>query len=294
MTHTPIPTLYIVSTPIGTLADLSLRAQKILSEVEFILCEDTRHTLKLLSHFGISNRLESLHLHNEKERAQQILEKLVHSEKKTAALVSDAGTPCISDPGSFFIAAAHENQIKILTVPGPSSLTSGLAACGFIQPRTVFSGFLDKNTQSLKQEVERWKSISPCISVFFESPKRVLKTLATLKEVLPENTQICVSREISKKFEEHIRGSIEFALNKLQESTNVQGELVVCVQIEKSSHLESVISPDELAQKALLISLEEKKLLKQCCKDVVLNTPFTSKEIYLIALKKKNNAASSH
>ena len=173
-------TLYIVSTPIGNLSDLSTHAQNILSTVSFILCEDTRHSLKLLNHFGIKNNLESLHIHNEKNKLDYLLDKLINSDTHSAALVSDAGTPAICDPGSYLVAAAHEKNIQVIIVPGPSSMSSALAACGFIQPRSLFSGFLSKNKSEQFAEFKMWVNVSPCIALFFESPRRVLETLKNL------------------------------------------------------------------------------------------------------------------
>jgi len=159
------PTLYIVSTPIGNLSDFSIHAQHILSSVSFILCEDTRHTLKLLNHFNIKNKLESLHVHNEKNKLDYLIDKLLNSDTHSAALVSDAGTPAICDPGSYLVAAAHEKNIQIIIVPGPCSMTSALAASGFIQPRSLFSGFLSKN-KSMREKSSQCRTSYALIEAF--------------------------------------------------------------------------------------------------------------------------------
>lgn len=224
--------LYIVATPIGTLSDLSPRAKEILSQVSFIACEDTRHSGNLLSHFEIKSQLESLHVHNEKNKSSYLIEKLIQSPQKCAAIITDAGTPCISDPGSLLVAEAHNQGVLIQSIPGPSSITSALAACGFIQPRSLFSGFLGRTQKEQFDEFNRWRMISPCIAVFFESPKRLLASLKNLDDFFTnQNTLICVSREISKKFEEHKTGKIKEVLNYFLMQKEIQGEFVICVNI---------------------------------------------------------------
>lgn len=179
---------------------ISPRAKETLASVNFIACEDTRHTGKLLNYFNIKAQLESLHTHNEKIKCSYLIEKLINSPEKCAAIVTDAGTPCISDPGSLLVAEAHANGIQVMSVPGPSSMTSALAACGFIQPRTIFSAFLSRSKKEQNFEFARWKTISPCIALFFESPKRILATLDNMDEFFKsDELEVCVSREISKK-----------------------------------------------------------------------------------------------
>ncbi len=284
------PTLYIVSTPIGNLSDFSLRAQNILSSVSFILCEDTRHTLKLLHHFNIKNHLESLHLHNEKDKVKYILEKLLSSQTKSAALVSDAGTPAICDPGSYLVAAAHEHNIQIIIVSGPCSMTSAVAASGFIQPRTLFSGFMPKQKSEQLNEFEIWFQSSPCVAVFFESPRRVLETLLNLKEFLITKhcesslsaIQICLSREMSKKFEEHKRFSLEKIIEHLQSLSDIQGECVVTVDFPKII-IKTEISLNFAAKESILISKLNELPLKNACKTVASKYSLSAKEIYALA-----------
>ncbi|KAB8030758.1 16S rRNA (cytidine(1402)-2'-O)-methyltransferase [Fluviispira multicolorata] len=279
--------LYIVSTPIGTLGDLSPRAQNILSSVDFIACEDTRHTSKLLNNFGIKSQLESLHVHNEKDKTDYLINKILNSTHKSAAVVSDAGTPCISDPGSYFIRAAHKNGIRILSIPGPSSMTSALAASGFIQPRSLFSGFLGRNKKDQIKEFAKWKSISPCIAIFFESPKRIIDTLNNLKNYFIDSPiQVCISREISKKFEEHIIGNINDSLEKIKNKIEVQGEFVVTVNIEEIKNENLIRTPEEAA-----IEVQEwvklGKQAKQASKEIAEKYELNSKEIYNTFLKLK-------
>ena len=276
--------LYIVATPIGTLSDLSPRAQEILSKVNFIVCEDTRHSGNLLSHFGIKSHLESLHVHNEKNKSSYLIEKLMNSSEKSAAIITDAGTPCISDPGALFIAEAHLNGISVQSIPGPSSMTSALAACGFIQPRTIFSGFLERSQKNQFEEFNRWKLISPCIAVFFESPKRIIPTLKNLNEFfMKDKVTICVSREISKKFEEHLTGSIENILNHFSNQSEIQGEFVICLNIPAEQKLN--ISIQEAANEAISL-LKNGLQLKAACKEIAQKNNMNAKDIYNEVIKK--------
>ncbi|WP_186646588.1 16S rRNA (cytidine(1402)-2'-O)-methyltransferase [Fluviispira vulneris] len=282
------PVLYIVATPIGTLSDFSQRAQSILSSVSFIACEDTRHTSKLLHNFGIKSSLESLHVHNEKEKSEYLINKLLNSDSKSAAVVSDAGTPCISDPGCFFIRSAHKHGIRILSIPGPSSMTSALAASGFIQPRTIFSGFLERNKKDQCKEFARWKTIAPCIAVFFESPKRIIDTLKNIKEYfINEPIQLTLSREISKKFEEHINGNIDDILQKVEKKSEIQGEFVITVNIEQILDEELDKSLEEIAFESL--ELVKKGIhIKEACKILAEKYEQSSKDIYNEYLKIKS------
>lgn len=288
-----IATIYIVATPIGTLSDLSPHAQRVLADVGFIVCEDTRHTAKLLHHFGIQNRLESLHVHNEKDKVESLISRLLQNDSKTAALVTDAGTPGISDPGSFFIAAAHEKGIRILNVPGPSSLTCALASSGFIAPRSIFSGFLPRTQKEQFQEFERWKAISPCVAVFFESPRRILKTLEHLQDFFHGYLKICVSREISKQFEEHKTGSIEEVIHFFKMKKEICGEFVVCVNVEESVRDALQVTAEQAAKEAVALSETGDQPLKMCCKQMAQKYSLSSKEIYSIAVRYLNHETHS-
>lgn len=230
------PTIYITATPIGTISDISERAIKALKNADLIICEDTRHTKSLLNLLNIQNtKLTSLHGHNEIEKSQRLIEQILTENLTNIVLVSDAGTPAISDPGSFFIKCAHENDIRIVNIPGPSSVVCALAASGFSQPRFVFSGFLSRTATKQHEEFEKWIQAAPCIAVFFESPKRILKTTESLSQFFTENTQISISREISKKFEENTAATVGSAQNILQSKIEIIGEFVVCLEILSDS-----------------------------------------------------------
>jgi 16S rRNA (cytidine1402-2'-O)-methyltransferase len=286
------PKLYLVSTPIGNLSDLSEHAKNVLSSVSFILCEDTRHTYKLLNHFQIKNHLESLHVHNEKNKIDYLIEKINQSPTQSAALVSDAGTPAICDPGSYLVEAAHKNNIQIIIVAGPSSMPSAIAASGFIQPRTIFSGFLSKNKLEQFSEFKIWKQASPCIAVFFESPKRLLDTLKNLQKFVESEIhedevhkiEVCISKEISKKFEEHRRHYLTNTIEYLESLNEIQGEFVVCINLNKVNEKNNKPTIEEAALEAALYSKIHKTQLKASCKIVAEKYEYNAKEIYSAAI----------
>ncbi len=241
------PTLFIVPTPIGNLSDFSPRAREILSSVAFITCEDTRHTAKLLAHFSITTSTVSLHEHNEKERATALIQRLLESPQRSAAIVTDAGTPCISDPGAIFVDHAHQAGVHVVSIPGPSALTSGLAASGFLQPRQIFSAFLARTAKEQIEEFSRWSLVAPCVAVFFESPQRIQATLKNIHNHFGEHLIVCVSREISKMHEEHLRGTASEILAKLETRSHSIGECVVSVHLTNSA----------ATTRRVLLSLEE-------------------------------------
>ena len=223
--------LHVVATPIGTLSDLSPRAIALLAAVDFIACEDTRHTGKLLAAHGLHVPLVSLHQHNERDRAAALIDRIVEGARGEAALVTDAGTPGVSDPGSFFVAAAHERGVRVLSAPGPSSLAAALGACGFEARRVVFSTFFPRERKEREAEIAIWLAAAPCIAVCFESPVRLAASLAFLAERLPAAVRVCVSREISKRHEEHVRGSAREVALAFAEREVVRGECVVSIEL---------------------------------------------------------------
>lgn len=215
--------LYIVSTPIGNLKDITLRALEILKEVDFIACEDTRVTGFLLNHYEIKKGLVSLNAKNETQKADLILDRIINGE--SCALVSDAGTPAISDPGIRLISAAIKKEINIVSVPGPSSFTAALTLSGLPTDAFVFEGFIPQKKgrqKKLKELSDERRTI-----VLFESTYRIEKLLNELNEYMPGRL-IAVCREITKKFEEVWRGYPQDIFNILNEKT-IKGEFVVVI-----------------------------------------------------------------
>lgn len=216
--------LYLVPTPIGNLEDMTFRAVRILGEVDFILAEDTRTSGKLLKHYQINTPMHSHHMHNEHKTIHTIVARLQNGE--TAALISDAGTPAISDPGFLLTRACLEAGIEVDCLPGATAFVPALVNSGLPNDKFVFEGFLPvkKGRQTRLQQLAE----EPRTLVFYESPHRLVKTLAQFADYFGEGRRISVSREISKLHEETIRGSIKEVLNHFT-AKPPKGELVVVV-----------------------------------------------------------------
>ena len=195
--------LYLVPTPIGNLEDMTFRAIRTLKEVDFILAEDTRTSGKLLKHFEIETQMHSHHMHNEHKSVKGVVQRIQNGE--TCALISDAGTPAISDPGFLLTRTCLENNIEVDCLPGATAFVPALVTSGLPCDAFVFDGFLPHKKGRMKK-LEHLKSIGKTI-VLYESPHRLMKLLGELKEYFDDDTPVVVSREISKKFEETIRGT---------------------------------------------------------------------------------------
>lgn len=284
------PTLYIVATPIGTLADMSSRAKDTLARVDFVACEDTRRSKELLQALNLPHApLVSLHEHNEIQKSERLVERLMKSPGQSAALVSDAGTPAISDPGAVFVDACHRAGVRIENIPGPSSLVAAIAASGFLQPRILFSGFLSRQAAEQIEEFKRWTQIAPCVAVCFESPNRVLTTLKNAAGFFPPETSICLSREISKKFEEHLRKSLAEHISALQGGELPRGECILTFEITKN-HTEQITSMTflECVEDILLFLKENPNVhLKEICKERAEKYSFNSKDLYNAVLQRR-------
>jgi len=228
MTHdSPLPplaagSLYLVATPIGNLEDMTLRALRTLKECDVVAAEDTRHTGQLLKHFGISKPLLSYFQFNEAARTEEILERLKRGEK--VALVSDAGTPGISDPGERVVRAALAAGLRVESVPGPCALIAALTSSGLPSGEFHFIGFLPHKTGARRRQLEQLKPVSGTI-VFYESPYRIIKLLQELAGFFPSR-QVVLARELTKKFEEQIRG-LPGDLVKQMQLRSIKGEFVV-------------------------------------------------------------------
>lgn len=223
--------LYIIATPIGNLKDISQRAIEVLREVDLILCEDTRITRKLLTHYKISKPTISYHQHSKLTKNKYVLEQL--QQDKNIALVSDAGTPTISDPGAKLINYLIKEMpdLKISPIPGISALTSALSISGFLADKFVFLGFppIKKKRKKFFQELADFKKTI----VFYESPHRIFKTLQELENTLDCNREIVVCRELTKKFETIYRGNIKEIINQLEnpvKGDKIKGEFVLVIE----------------------------------------------------------------
>lgn len=218
-------TLYLVSTPIGNLSDISWRALEVLKSVDVIAAEDTRHTGQLLSHYNINNNLTSYHDFNKRAKAPQLIQRL--QEGKSVAVVCDAGTPGISDPAYLLVNLAIQNDISVIPVPGPTAFVSALIVSGLPTDRFAFDGFLPPKPGKRRKRLEELKDEERTI-ILYESPHRLLKTLTDLAEVLGDR-KISVSRELTKKFEETRRGKIS-EVKAYFGNKSIKGELVLVLE----------------------------------------------------------------
>ena len=223
-------TLYLVATPIGNLDDITLRAIKTLNEVDFIAAEDTRHSLKLLNHLEISKPLISYHRHNEDVKSELLIEKLL--DNKNIALITDAGTPGISDPGEEIVKLCIDNNINIIPIPGACALINALIASGLDTTEFGFIGFLPLNKKNRKEKLDKIKNCTST-AILYEAPHKIISTLKDLNEIL-ESRKIVLARELTKIHEEFIRGTASELLEKLE---NPKGEFVII--IEKSTTSET-------------------------------------------------------
>ena len=222
--------IYIVATPIGNLGDISHRAIETLRDADLIAAEDTRHTKRLLSHLGLTKDMQSLHDHNERQKATQLLDFVVSG--KSLALVSDAGTPLISDPGYVLIARARERGLKVVPVPGACALIAALSASGLACDRFAFEGFLPAKTKAKKDALMLLEN-NPRTSIYYESTHRILDTLMVLAELFPDRP-VTVAREITKAFETFLSGTASSVLSEVEADDNQRkGEFVLIVEAQE-------------------------------------------------------------
>ena len=271
--------LYLVATPIGNLEDITFRALRILKEVDTILAEDTRKTLKLLNHFEIQKPLISFYRHNEGVKVNHILSLL--NEGKNLALVSDAGTPAISDPGEDLVKACIENEINIIPIPGSVACIQGLICSGFDTTKFVFEGFLSINKRCRKERLDFLKNETRTM-LFYEAPHKLKRTLEDLKETFGGERRIVLAREITKIHEEFLRFTLEEANEYYKNEENVKGEFVIVLEgkkIEEEGPSEE--SVEELMKKYLDSGMDKKDAMKQVAKDKNI----TKSEVYKEWLK---------
>ena len=217
--------LYLVSTPIGNLEDITMRAARVLREADLIACEDTRHTRRLLDHLGIAKRAVSYHEHNETSRAAELVERLTRGEN--IALVSDAGTPLISDPGYRVVNAAIEAGIAVVPIPGASAVLAALAASGLPTDEFRFCGFLPAKATQRRKLLESLRS-EQCTLIFYEAPHRVLESLEDVTASMGSRP-VVVARELTKLHEEFLRGSAEEVRAQLAARDAVKGEITLLI-----------------------------------------------------------------
>jgi len=218
------PQLYIVPTPIGNMEDITLRAIETLKNSDIILAEDTRHAKKLLNQYNITTKVNSYHLNNEHKKVDEYIKMLINGIK--VSLITDAGTPCISDPGFLLIREAIKSNILITCLPGPTAFIPALVVSGLSSDSFIFEGFLPRKKGRKSKLLEISQNTKT--TILYESPFRVIKTLLDLKELMGSDRKIAIVREISKIYEEVFRGTVEEAILEYNERP-IKGEFVICV-----------------------------------------------------------------
>jgi 16S rRNA (cytidine1402-2'-O)-methyltransferase len=277
-------TLYVVATPIGNLQDMSLRAIEILKAVDCIVAEDTRHSQSLLQHFSISTPIIALHEHNERERSALLIARLIKGE--TIALISDAGTPLISDPGYYLVREARIAGVPIVPLPGACAAIAALSVAGLATDRFVFEGFLPAKTGARLQRLSALRNESRTM-VFYEAPHRIVELLEAMHEVFGADRQIVIAREMTKMFETITAGAIAFLCEWVKTNPNQRkGEMVVIVD-----GLKNLSSEGEQEVHRIITLLLDELPLKQAVEIATKITGQKKNDIYDLALKIKNKPA---
>jgi 16S rRNA (cytidine1402-2'-O)-methyltransferase len=237
-------TLYLIATPIGNLEDITLRAIRLLKECDLVACEDTRQTSKLLSHLGISKPTVSCHEHNEQGRAAELVERLNSGDN--IALVSDAGTPLVSDPGYRIVRAAIDAGIRVVPVPGPSALIAALSASGFSANSFRFGGFLPQKSNARRELLASCADSADTL-IFYEAPHRLLDALLDIGHSMEPSREIVVARELTKIYEEFVRGSARHVFEEFSRRPSVKGEQVILIGPKAAGSAESDVTTEQLA-----------------------------------------------
>lgn len=270
--------LYIVATPIGNLEDITLRAMRILQEVDLIAAEDTRHTRKLLNAFEIATPLISLHEHNEREKSSVIIAKI--KSGMSVAYVTDAGTPCISDPGYLLVKAARAQNIRVVPVPGVSAVAAALSVAGFPADNFIFCGFLPAKENKRRKFLENLKGEENTI-VFYESPARYRAALQDIHNVLGDR-EIVVARELTKMFEEIKGGKVSsFLADGLK--GKVKGEFTIIIQGKEKET--APISDEEIETELLQLRKNNEMSVRDAVGEIVRRRGLPKKRVYDLAVK---------
>lgn len=261
-------TLYVIGTPIGNLDDLSKRVIETLSNVSYIACEDTRNSINLLRYLNINKKLVSYHKFNEKGKSNSIIEDLKNG--MDIGLISDAGCPCISDPGSILVHEAIENGIEVISIPGPSAVITSLMSSGMDTSSFTFYGFFPRENKEIKELCNRIKTDYSKLGIIYESPKRILKTLEALLNNIGD-INVCLSNDLTKKFEKKYYGTITKVMNELKDNPNYEkGEYVLIIESIKEE-----ISNNKVGLEALII-------------DEMVNNKCSSREAIKLVSEKYN------
>jgi 16S rRNA (cytidine1402-2'-O)-methyltransferase len=274
----PSPALYLVGTPIGNLEDITLRALRVLKEVDVIACEDTRQTQKLLNHFAIGTRTTSYHEHNEMTKSAELVKEM--QEGASVALVTDAGMPGISDPGYRLIALAIRHHVPVVPVPGASAFLAALVASGLPTDSFRFSGFLPAKRGERRAALEAIRN-SPRTQVFYEAPHRIVETLTDVVEVLGESRHVVVAREVTKLHEEFLRGRAVEVLANLKAREAVKGEITLLIgKAEEQDVATAAFGRQSVRERVQQIMAEDKIDEKAALKKVAKERGVSKSEAY--------------
>ena len=266
--------LYIIATPIGNLEDITLRAIRILKEVDLIAAEDTRHTLKLLNHLEISKPLISYHRHNEEIRTEELIKEL--KTGKNIGLVSDAGTPGICDPGEEIIKKCIEESIKVVPIPGACAMINALITSGISTKEFIFLGFLPLNKKSRKEKLEEIKNANKTI-ILYEAPHKLKNTLNDLSDIL-QSREVVLARELTKIHEEYIRGTVKELMEK---TDNLKGEMILIIEKNNKDNEEELNSLNNLTLEEHYNFYEKRGLnKKEITKKIAKDRNVSKNEIY--------------
>ncbi len=276
--------LYVVATPIGNLEDISERAMKVLGSVDLIAAEDTRHSARLMAHLGVSTPMVAYHDHNERERCGQLLDRVEAGE--SIALISDAGTPLVSDPGYQLIHQARLREIRVIPVPGASAMIAALCASGLPSDRFYFEGFLPAKKSARQQRIEHLSSFQ-VTWVFYESTHRIVECLKDLLVILGADREVVIARELTKTFETIHGGRVEDVIDWMVSDSNQQrGEFVVLVHGISPINNKGLVV-DEESQRVLEVLLDELPV-KQASALTARITGVRKKALYQLALELKD------
>lgn len=277
-------TLFVVATPIGNLEDITARALRVLREVSLIAAEDTRRTSHLLAHYGIRTPTTSLHEHNERQKSPSLINRLADGE--SIAVVSDAGTPTLSDPGMYLIRSAIEAGVRVEAVPGPSALTTALSASGIDATTFTFLGFPPTRAKARSAWFERLRRVGGTV-VFYESPHRLRPTLEDLRRTTG-NVSVVLGRELTKAHEELVRGQIDMVIQSL---TEPRGEFVVIAEIGESTESGTAETPDasQIAQEFVHLTKSLGFSRRQAISSLSRKYALAARDVYSMLEQAKNS-----
>lgn len=275
-------TLYLVPTPIGNLGDLPPRAAETLAAVDFIAAEDTRVSVKILNHLGLKKPMVSYYRHNTETSGPQILRRLLEGEN--CALVTDAGTPAISDPGEELVALCVEAGVTVVPLPGPCALVTALAASGLPTGRFTFEGFLAMNKKNRRDHLDSLRGETRTM-VFYEAPHKLVATLADLAAVFGPERRVALCRELTKLHEEVVRTTLGQAVERYREQPP-RGEFVLVVEGADPAEEGPVLTLEQAVERVCALYREEQLPMKEAARQVAAETGFQKKELYRLAVQR--------